>query len=49
MTLFRKLFGHERDSKGMVVDYLAFGCVAVGGFFKEPACLTSDTDTSKNE
>jgi hypothetical protein len=38
MTLFRKLFGHERDSKGMVVDYLAFGCVAVGGLIGLCAC-----------
>jgi len=40
MTLFRKLFGHERDSAGMILDYLALGCVAVGVLIGLYACYS---------
>jgi hypothetical protein len=30
MSLFKRIFGHERDAAGKTLDRLVFGCIIVG-------------------
>jgi hypothetical protein len=38
MTLFKKIFGHERDAAGKSLDRLVLGCIIVGVLIGLYAC-----------